>query len=283
MKSKKLFFPIGAGEDYYERFYSALLVSRYFKAHLEILHCVIDPSLAFNIKSDIKGGVLCDEFLKSANDELYAKVNKIKQDFHRAANELGVRISKEIVANSPSADFVLRSGSRSQIIADESRFCDMVVAAVPLDGKITGTFESAVIKSGKSAIVIPRNLKEFKADSVLVSWTGTTQSSRALTSCISILEQASRVHCITSRTSLGDAADINLARLKEYFDIHGISASFEVIDTTNIPGEALLKQARAGEFDLIVAAKHADQGLKEIFLGGTSKFFLKNTDIPVFM
>lgn len=283
MRTKKLFFPLGAGEDYYERFYGALAVGRHFGAHMEVLCCYLDPENAYNMKSTLRGSVLYEKFLSSAKEELDRAHEEIRAQFVRAASELGVEVSEVPVEGKASANFVIRSGNRSRIVEAESRFCDIVVAAVPIDGKITGTFEAAVAKSGKSCIVIPRNLKEFKADKILLSWTGTTASSNAMTASVPLLEQASLVHCITSRASLGDDADVSLARLKEYFDIHGIKASFEIVDTTSIPGEALLKSARAGEYDLIVAGKHGEGGLREIFLGATAKFFLKNTNIPVFM
>lgn len=283
MRSKKIFFPLGAGEDYRERFYGALLVARHFGAHMEVLRCQIDPGLAYNIKSSMRGSVLYEQFLTSARKDLENENESIKKLFETTASELGVKVSKTPVYNVASADFIIRTGNRSRIVEAESKFCDMVVAAVPLDGKITGTFESAVVKSGKSVIVIPRNLTSFSANNVLISWSGTAQSSRALSASIPILEKANKVHCITSRASLGDDLEINLSRLKEYFDIHDIKATFEVIDITSIPGEALLKAAHSGGHDLIVAGRHGENGLREIFLGGTSKFFLQNTDIPIFL
>lgn len=283
MRSKKLFFPVGAGEDYYGRFYGALSVAKHFGAHMEVLYCYLDPGEAYNMKSTLKGSVLYEQFLRSANEELASEHGRIRELFERAAKELGVQISDTPVDGTASASFVLRSGNRSRIVEAESRFCDMVVAAVPFDGKITGTFEAATTKSGKSCIVIPRDMREFCPSRVLVSWTGTTASSAALTAAVPLLEQASHVHCITSKSSLGDDASINLSRLEEYFAIHGIEASFEIIDTTSIPGEALLKAAKDGNFDLVIAGKQGENGLREMFLGGTAKFFLKNTDIPVFI
>lgn len=283
MRSKKLFFPVGAGDDYYDRFYGALSVAKHFNAHMEVLCCYLDPANAYNMKSTLKGSILYEQFLHSANEELKKEHENIQELFFKAARELGVEVSQKPVDGTCSASFVVRAGNRSRLVESESRFCDMVVAAVPLDGKITGTFEAATAKSGKSCIVIPRALRSFNPKKILVSWTGTPASSAALSAAVPLLEQACSVHCITSKASLGDDAAINLSRLEEYFDIHGISASFDIIDTTSIPGEALLKTARSGEFDLIIAGKHGENGLREMFLGGTAKFFLKNTDIPVFM
>lgn len=280
---KKVLFPIGAGDDVAPRIYGALLVAKWFKTHMDILTCQLDPSIVYNLKMTLRGGVLFDEFLKSAKAELGEEHRKNEEIFAAAARDVGVKVSDMPVSGEASAKFIVRDGKRSAIVEQESKFYDMVVAAVPVDGKITGTFEAAVMKSGKNVVVIPRTMRSFDPTDILVSWTGTTQSSRALTGSLPLLKQAKRVHCITSRVSLGDDAEANLKGLEEYFKIHDISATFEVIDTASIPGMALLKAARDGKFNLIVAGRHGENGLREMFLGGTSKFFLEHTDIPVFM
>lgn len=283
MKYKKLLFPIGAGDDIEPRIYGALKVAQWFKAHMEILTCQLDPSVVYNMKMTLRGGVLFEEFLKSAKSELAVEHEENEKLFNKICAELGIKVSDEIIEGVCTANFTIHNGKRSAIVEQESKFCDLVVAAVPLDGKITGTFESAVLKSGKNAIVIPRKMRDFKADNILVSWTGTTQSSRALTGAIDLLKSAKKVQCITSKASLGDNAELNLKKLEEYFKIHNISASFEVIATTMIPGEALLKAANDRNSDLIVASRYGENGLMEMVLGGTSRFFLENTNIPVYL
>ena len=70
MELKKLFFPIGGGEELRERIRGALLVNKFFGTHLTIMACQLDPKTIYNVRMTLKGGVLMDEFLKSANDEL---------------------------------------------------------------------------------------------------------------------------------------------------------------------------------------------------------------------
>ncbi|KEA45696.1 universal stress protein [Campylobacter mucosalis] len=280
---KKILFPIGAGDDVAPRIYGALLVAKWFKTHVDILTCQLDPSIVYNMKMTLRGGVLFEEFLKSAKAEIAEEHSKHKEYFDTSCKQLGIDVSDDLIEGKASASFLVRDGKRSAIVECESKFYDMVVAAVPLNGKITGTFESAVMKSGKNVVVIPRNLEKFEPNDILISWTGTPQSSRALTSSIPLLKQAKRVHCITSRASLGDDVEANKNGLEKYLKAHDINATFEVIDTTSIPGVALLKAATDGKFDLIVAGRHGENGLREMVLGGTSRFFLEHTHIPVFM
>lgn len=283
MKYKKILFPIGAGDDVMPRIYGALQIAKWFKTHIDILSCHIDPSVVYNMKMTLRGGVLFEEFLKSAKADLAEENEKNEKMFSKMCKELGIELSDKPIDGVCSAKFIVRDGKRSLVVEKESKFYDLIVAAVPLSGKITGTFEAAVMKSGKDCIAIPRNLDKFNPKNILVSWTGTTNNSRAITSSIDVLKNASKVHCITARAALGENAENSLNMLKDYFALHSINATYEVINTTSIPGQALLKSAKDGNFDMVVSGRQGENGLREMFLGGTSKFFLEHTDIPIFM
>lgn len=283
MEFKKLFFPIGGGEELRERIHGALLVNKWFGGHMSMMACYLDPQTVYNVRMTLRGGVLFDEFLRTAKEELEAEKQRHFEIFKDECEKVQITLSQDQhIPNSAHLHNVM--GLRSENVEKYSKYCDLVVAAVPPTGKITGTFEASVIKSGKSCIVIPRVMKEFKADKILLSLTGSTASARALTNSLFLLKQAKEVHCITARHYLEDNEEETVGRIKNYLDIHNIHPTFECLDTAGkIPGQVLIKHAHDGNFDLIVAGMKADNGLKEVFLGGTSKYFLKNTNIPVFM
>ncbi|MCI6988849.1 MAG: universal stress protein [Campylobacter sp.] len=281
---KKLFFPIGAGGELRERIRGALLVNKFFDdTHLSIIACQMNPEMIYNVRMTLRGGVLFDDFIKSANEELKEEQDETFEIFKKECENLGVKVSEN--QHEPNSAF-LRSmvGLRTEIVKKQSRYCDLVIAAVPENGKITGTFEAAVLKSGKPCIVIPRVLDRFNPKKILVSMTDSTASARALTNSIPLLRQANEVHCITVPQYLEeDDADMK-GRLSNYLALHGVNATYEVLKTDGkIPGEVLLNASHYGKYDMIVAGMEADSGIRDVFLGGTSTYFLKNTEIPVFM
>ena len=284
MELKKLFFPIGGGEELRERIRGALLVNKFFGTHLTIMAAQLDPRTIYNVRMTLKGGVLMDEFLKSANDELERERENLNQIFKEECESVGLDINDEVgIPN--SARLKCLTGVRSELVEKHSRYCDLVIASVPPTGSITGTFEAAVVKSGKSCIVIPRVMNKFKADKILLSLSGTAASARALTNSIFLLKKAKVVHCVIARHYLADSEEETMGRIRNYLSLHGIeNVEFECLDTEGkVPGQMLVEHSSKGEYDLIVAGMHADNGIKEIFLGGASKYFLKNTKIPVFM
>lgn len=283
MNVKKIFFPIGGGEELRERIHGALLVNKYFGSHMSILAFQLDPETVYNVRMTLRGGILMDEFIETAKEELKIEQQKNINIAKEEAEKVGIKFTEN--QHEPSSTFLRNDvGTRSQLVEKYSKYCDLVVAAVPPNGAITGTFEAAVLKSGKPVIVIPRKLKTFKADRVLLSLTGSTSSSRALTNAISILKEAKEVHCITAHHYLEDDIDETRGRIRNYLSMHGIDPTFEVVKTEGkIPGQALIDSAKEHQSDLIVTGMAENSGFREIFLGGTSKYFLQNTTVPVLM
>lgn len=283
MVLKKLFFPIGAGEELRERIHGALLVNKFFGTHMEILACQLDPETVYNVRMTLRGGIVFDEFLASAKAELKNEQIENEKIFKEECEKLGVASSSD-VQEPNSASIQNKIGLRTKYVARHSKYCDLVVAAVPPTGEMTGTFEAAVIKSGRPCIVIPRVMKKFSADKILVSITGTTASAKALGHSIDLLRKAKKVHCIMAKSEFQEGEDDMMSVVKEYLEVHGIKATYEFLTTDGKrPGEMLIKTANDGDYDLIVAGAQADNGIREMFLGGTSKYFLQNTKIPVLM
>lgn len=281
MEIRKIFFPIGGGDSFEGRIYGALLVGKFFKSHIKFLASQIDFDLVYNMQMSLtfKSRNVFDVFKETFASQLDEEKNKNYEIFQSLCKKADVKISKTPIVNEATADFVTKQGVRSKVVEYESKFCDFIITATPPHGENTGTF-GAVLKSGKNAIIIPRELKKFSADNILVGWNGTTSISRALTQSIFLLKMAKNVHIITTYKYANDKLKDDLL---EYLSIHGVNANFEIINTTSIPGEALLCAAQDGYFDLVVASGYGENGLQEMHLGGTTKYFLQHSPIPVFV
>ena len=96
MELKKIFFPIGGGEELRERIQGALLVNKFFGVHMNIISCQLDPQKIYNVRMNLKGGVLFDEFLKSANDELKAQRDEVENIFEEECKKLNVSITQDL-------------------------------------------------------------------------------------------------------------------------------------------------------------------------------------------
>lgn len=280
MDYKKIFFPIGGGEELRQRLHGALLIGKYFNSHLEILKAQAKPSHIMPNDEGLPHGLLA-ELNAIADNRFSEDLEDTENLFKKEAKGLGVTPSSRAKENEATAEIIVGEGYRSKLIEQESKYCDLVIAASPDNARITATFEATVTKSGKPVLMFPREMREFSTEKILIAWNNSEQASRAVSLSLPLLKKAKEVQIITSKEYVPDLNEIK--KLQSYLRVHGVETEFEVVETTRIPGQALLTYARDGKYDLIVAGAFGHKGLKELMLGGTTKYVLEHTDIPVFM
>ncbi|MBU3015931.1 universal stress protein [Poseidonibacter lekithochrous] len=280
MNYKKLFFPIGGGDELEERLYAALLLAKTLDTKLEILKCGLKSNInmykTLSLPKDILNKI--DEVVDNKYDD---ENIEFKLLFEKVAKKIGINIDDTSSQENAFAYLKIKEGIRSTLIEQESKFCDLVIAAAPPSGVTTATFETAVLKSGKPVLMFPRIMKNFSVNSIIIGWNNSTEASRALTSSISLLKKAQRVHIVSSPQYIEDSQIMQ--NLIDYLKEHEIDASFEIVETTKIPGQALLNAALDGNFDLIVAGAYGHKGLKELMFGGATRYLLEKSTLPIFM
>ncbi len=284
MSPKKMFFPIGDGEELEERIKGALIVSKYFNTHLEILSAEHTVDVDRFIKNEITllSTPLRDELLDGLASYRNNANSKEAMIFERLCKELGIIVSDNPIPGKATARRIVKQGKRTELVCQQSKFCDVVIAATPPEGSSAEVFESSVTCSGKPVFVIPRAMTELKMDKILIGWNNSPESARAVSEAIPLLQKAQEIKIISSEAytteGLGAIKD-----LQAFLALHNIDTSFELVKTTFIPGEALLNNAISGQYDLIVAGAYGKKGLKEMMLGGSAAYLLKHTPIPTFV
>ncbi len=272
MTYKKLFFPIGGGEELEDRLYGALLIAKHFAVDVDILQSRLETIVTMKdtmrLPTEIQNSI--DEVLRSQykeeDDEFKALLSKV-------INKVG--IDKSLV------NLKIKVGVRSSLVEQASKFCDLVIAAAPPSGIATATFETAVLKSGKSVLMFPRVMKKFSLDSIIIGWNNSPEASRSLTSSLDLLKAAKKVKIVSSKEYIKD--ETQMKDIQAYLSLHGVESTYEIVKTTRIPGQALLNAANDGNFDLIVAGAFGQKGLRELMFGGTTRYLLENSTLPVFL
>jgi nucleotide-binding universal stress UspA family protein len=280
MNYSKLFFPVGGGEELKERIHGALLISKYFNAHLEVLSTTGKPS--FKIENDEKlSPSLEKELIAMKRNMVEEKIHLPQKYLKQECKELNIDISAKKEKDKPTAEIIMHTGLRSELVQEESKFCDLVIVASPPNGRITSTFENTITKSGKPAIMFPRTMKKFRAENILIGWNNSAQCSKAISLAIPLMQKAKHVRIVTSSEFVSKISQIK--KLQDYLKMHDINTTYDIIATTKIPGQALLNFAKDHGFDIIIAGAFGRKGFREIMLGGTTKYILEHTAIPIFM
>ncbi|MDD3323749.1 MAG: universal stress protein [Sulfurospirillaceae bacterium] len=279
MLPKKFFLPLGGGEELEERIRGALLISKFLEAHLEVLRVESTPQRV--ISSDVFAPKhLVEQMAKITHDMEMQTSQRYKEVFEKICSQMNVKVTSDVVCDgSASASLLVEQGVRGEVVAQYSKLCDMVIAVCPPENVPTATFEAAVLYSGKPVIMIPRVLKQFNPERIIVFWNASTEASRAIDGALEFLKRAKDVMIVTRDDTKNLRPSVE--ELKSYLEIHNIKAQCSVVRPTKIVGEALLNKAVEGNYGLIVAGAYGVNRIKEKMFGGLTTYMLKHTQIPV--
>ncbi len=132
---------------------------------------------------------------------------------------------------------------------------------------------------------------------VMVAWSDTRESARALRDALPLLRRAAMVQLVRFSDERDDA-DLRLEPAVDYLRRHGIEADVAVLHTRPdsvaermranwIPdtpvGQALLSHAADVDADLIVMGGYGNPRLWELVLGGVTRTILQTMTVPVLM
>lgn len=174
------------------------------------------------------------------------------------------------------------------------------------DGQVPGFAGSLLVGAGTPLLFVP-GVDAFPADAdgaprcgrrVLVAWSRTRESVRALRDALPLLAAAEAVELVR----LADAAETGpepLDAVCAYLRLHGVAATARVIVRGSAPiaggllgggwspdvpvAETLLSHAADTGADLIVMGGYGHARAWELALGGVTRTMLKSMTVPVLM
>ncbi len=169
-------------------------------------------------------------------------------------------------------------------------YADLVVIARPESaGEMAappGLAESLVLSSGRPIIVFPPRGTVSEVRRILVAWSATRESIRAVADALPLLARAKAVEVLVvdherNRAGHGQepGADIarHLARHGAQVEVRRLSSGGKEV------GRLLLSEAAAFRADLLVMGAYGHSHLREWMFGGVTRTVLYEADFPVLM
>ena len=146
--------------------------------------------------------------------------------------------------------------------------------------------ESVLLGSGKPALVVPY-AGEVKTvgENILVAWSPSRESARALGAALPLLQKAQQVHVVTwsDDTSAPQAAS-ERRQVEQYLAAHDVKATLHWYgDGPGNPGDRLLSLTADLGNDLLVMGCYGHSRARELVLGGATRTVLKSMTLPVLM
>jgi nucleotide-binding universal stress UspA family protein len=225
--------------------------------------------------ADVSGwAVMVDAYMTSQRDE----AARAEATFRRELSRLNL-----------AGDWLSREADLTEGITALARLHDLVVLGQPEPaGLATGLRpEELVLAAGRPVLVIPY-VGDFTevGRNILVAWSGTRESARALHDAMFLIERAAAVTVleVDRPGSEGGAADLAASDVVAALQRRGIAAKAEITVSDGTPvADIILSLAADLTADLVVMGAWGHSRLREFVLGGVSRGILKEMTVPVLM
>ena len=176
----------------------------------------------------------------------------------------------------------------SEAIIGRGRYADLAVLAQPSPDESDAATDydvpaAVVMALGRPVLMVPYAGTFADAGKrVLVAWSGTRESARALADALPFFTGASEITALAVNPGSHGAA--MQADLANWFGAHGIKAKTRIANTTEIEvGDVLLSAAADVSADLLVMGAYGRPRLRELILGGATHSIFRHMTVPVLM
>jgi nucleotide-binding universal stress UspA family protein len=172
-------------------------------------------------------------------------------------------------------------GSTASIVGERGSRADLIVACAPAedDHLSRQIFRAALFGTDRPVLMVPRQTAPTFGRIVAIAWRDDKQTARAVIPALRCLKTAERVHVIT-----GMRDRVERPLMPRILVEHGIQAELHVLPIGSGPfGRALLDEVRRVGADLLVMGAYAHSPLRELLLGGVTRYMLMHADLPILM
>ncbi|TAL87516.1 MAG: universal stress protein [Rhodanobacter sp.] len=182
---------------------------------------------------------------------------------------------------------VLR-GDPADALARRSRLADLVIGELPIsDPDAPAGFDEVTrtLFAQSSAMLLVPDVwhGELAAKRILVAWNGSGEAAHAVKAALPLLKQARTVQVLDGeRVALSGISPPRLP-LREWFERHDIETQWHAFPSEHDAGRALHHQAKTLNTDLMVMGAWGRSRLRELMLGGATRWMLENATLPLLL
>lgn len=222
------------------------------------------------------------EFAKQVQSKSTEKATGIEAGFRELLRREGV-----------IGDWVFETGSLTPAVTQRVQATDLIIAGQadpdnPLPAAARMLVEDILMSAGRPLLLIPYagHFTQIGTN-VLVGWTPTRESARAVHDALLLLAPAAQVSILTVETprSTRDQDALPTADIAEHLARHGlaVSTSRTVIADGLSMADALLDYASDISADLLVVGGYGHSRTRQMIMGGVTRGLLQHMTLPILM
>jgi nucleotide-binding universal stress UspA family protein len=264
---------------------AGLKLATRFDAHVEALHVRADPKSLVPYAGEGMNGSMIEEIMDVTEREGTDRASRARAMFDRFVQEKGIKVVRGPGTSGTTISWREELGREDEVVALRGRVSDLTVVGRPMrDAPLPSpiTLEAALLETGRPIVITPPQGAATIATHCAVAWEGSTEAARAINGALDILGKAERVTIITG---VGSAEPpLPPEDCQNYLAWHGVKSEVHRFDPGHVEiGHALLAEAVKVKSDLLIKGAYSQSRLKQMILGGRTRYIIANTDIPVLL
>jgi nucleotide-binding universal stress UspA family protein len=270
MKSILLYADGGAAFE--SRFQVALDLARSQSGHITFLQAT--PLSGFIVMDPMGGSYVPASMLAQLRD-----------DEDRLHNMVEARMKIEGMP----WDWTAYDGDVTQAVISASRLADVIVLSLENTERNVRphpllAIADVAVETRCPVLAVPTDAKAlYTAGKVLVAWDGSHESANAVKLALPLLLQAASVHLVTI-VEPKKAGGFPSTEASEYLCRHGVSSELIERERGTLSIEEVIENVAAEiGADLLVMGAFGHSRLREVLLGGVTRYFLKDSKVPLLL
>ena len=258
---------------------TAVVLARKFDSYIEGFALRVGVPVAFTI-----GDMGTLPVPAALEHEITDNENRTRALFVEFMREHGVPGGGH--TNSLSSGWVPDAPQGDHFVGSHGRVFDVIVLGRPgrdPKGPHMTTLESALFESGRPVLIAPPTPRPQIGTNVLIAWNCSTEQARVTAFALPLLQQASRVVVLTVEGGAAVPGPTG-QQLCRYLQLNGVPAKPMTVGLDGrLTGEVILAHANALGCDLLIKGAYTQSRLRQMIFGGTTRYILSNTVLPVLM
>ena len=287
MSVRKFLLPVSSSASAEAALHAGLMLAKMWNAHLQVLHIRADSRDIVPIAGEGLSGAMIEEMMSATERESGSRALSLRELFYAVTEEQVVAVGDALPGrNEPSASFTTLTGREDQLIAHQARLSDLTIVPHPQAGEdvaAADALHAVMFDSGRPVLLAPVVPPESIGKRVVIAWNGTAFAASALASAMPFVRQAEAVCILHSPDYFRPGP--SAAEVAEYILHHGVAAEGrEFFPRNRVVGAGLMAAAADFGADLMALGAYSTASrLRQLILGGVTRYVLENATLPVLM
>lgn len=254
---------------------TALSYAKLFKSNVTGLHMIPFPVIP------VYGGMYPDGPSYSAAYQM----DKAKEH----AKELEDTFVSAAKSSDIPYDWKVIEGLNLDFVIENARYFDLVIAPYAyshygeeISHHLSDYFSTSI---GRPLLILPDLKKVFKPPKkIVIAWNESHEAARAVHDALPILREAEKIQIVSvSKNDKDEKYNmIRCEQLQRHLSHHGIfTDAFAPDKSPKGAGYTIYESALEYNAELIVMGAYGHSRFREIMLGGTTKYLIQNSTLPL--